>query len=69
MNIEKPYMTTKELNRAYLNISEVKLYELLNRKGCPKINIGRKYLIPVEKFLNWLENQSINLSMHKEGEN
>lgn len=59
MIIEKQFMTAKELNKAYLNISEVKLYELLNREGCPKINIGRKYLIPVEKFINWLEDISI----------
>ncbi|NLB80257.1 MAG: helix-turn-helix domain-containing protein [Clostridiaceae bacterium] len=59
MIIEKRFMTAKELNKAYMNISEVKLYELLNRTGCPKINIGRKYLIPVEKFLNWLEDISV----------
>ncbi len=56
---EKKFMTAKEINKTYLNISEVKLYELLNRDGCPKINIGSKYLIPVEKFLNWLEEISV----------
>lgn len=61
MSIEKPFMTAKEVNKAYLNISEVKLYELLNKEGCPKINIGRKYLIPVEKFLNWLETISVSI--------
>ena len=60
MTIEKQFMTAKEINKAYLNISEVKLYELLNRKGCPKINIGRKYLIPVEKFIGWLEDISVS---------
>lgn len=59
MIAEKKFMTAKEINKTFLNISEVKLYELLNRQGCPKINIGRKYLIPVEKFLNWLEEISV----------
>lgn len=59
MVAEKVFMTAKELNRNYLNVSEVKLYELLNRQGCPKINIGRKYLIPVQKFISWMEEQSI----------
>jgi excisionase family DNA binding protein len=54
----KRYMTPKEINKEYLGISEVKLYEILNKPGCPKINIGRRYLLNVEKFLDWLENQS-----------
>lgn len=60
MVIEKHFMTAREINKNYLNISEVKLYQLLNREGCPKICIGRKYLIPVEKFINWLEGLSIS---------
>lgn len=39
-------------------LCEGKFYELINRQGCPKIRIGRKYLIPVRKFIEWLENQA-----------
>jgi hypothetical protein len=54
----KKYMTPKEINKTFLGVSEVKLYELLNRPGCPKIVLGRKYLLNVEKFLAWLESQT-----------
>jgi hypothetical protein len=41
-------------------LCEGKFYELLNRPGCPKISCGRKYLIPVKKFIEWLENQAVS---------
>lgn len=54
-------ITPKEINKALLHISELKLYELLNRKGCPKLEIGRKYLLPTRKFIEWLEHQAVGV--------
>jgi len=53
------YLKPSEANEKILHVSENKLYELLNRPGCPKLKIGRKYLIPTEKFIRWLEEISV----------
>ena len=52
------FLTAKEANRLILNISEVKLYEMLNSEGCPKLMVGRKILLPAKKFLQWLDEKS-----------
>jgi len=54
------FMTAKEINQKLLHISEIKLYEMLNSDGCPKIMIGRKFVVPTQKFINWLEGMSCN---------
>lgn len=38
-------------------ICENKLYEMLNRKGCPVISNGNKKIIVTRKFIEWLEGQ------------
>ncbi|MGI6225757.1 MAG: hypothetical protein ACOYJ1_05815 [Peptococcales bacterium] len=53
-----PFLTAKELNEKILHLSQVKLYELLGQEKCPKILIGKKYLIPTRKFIEYLENLS-----------
>ena len=53
------YMKPSEANEKILHVSENKLYELLNRQGCPKLKIGRKYLLPTAKFISWLEEISL----------
>jgi len=57
-----PIMEAKEAWEKLIGkdrLCEGKFYELINRQGCPKIVVGRKYLIPVQKFLEWLENQAV----------
>ena len=54
-----PFLTSAETRTHILpNLSEGKFYELLNIEGCPKIEFGRKYLIPTIKFIAWLENRA-----------
>jgi len=52
---DKYFVTAKQLNQGFLRVSMPKLYEILHRAGCPKIQIGRKYLIPVAEFLEWFK--------------
>ncbi len=54
------YLKPSEANEKILHVSENKLYELLNRPGCPKLKIGRKYLLPTAKFINWLDEISVS---------
>jgi hypothetical protein len=54
------FMKPKEIPKKLLPISEPKLYELLNREGCPRIINGKSYIIPTRKFIEWLENQAIS---------
>ena len=58
MNKQK-FCTTKEFRKKYFPISDNKLREMINREGAPVVRIGRKFLIPVEKFLAWIETQKI----------
>ena len=49
------------------NVSEIKVmlgvskkiaYELIHSKGFPKINVGKRILIPKEAFNEWLKEKS-----------
>ena len=46
-------MTVKELALA-MNISLPKAYELTEREDFPLIRIGRKKLVPIDAFYEWL---------------
>jgi len=32
---------------------------MINREGAPVIKVGRKFLIPIERFLRWIEENKI----------
>ena len=51
-------MTPAEINKSMLRVSQLKLYQLLNAEGCPRLCFGRKYLIPTAKFIEWLESRA-----------
>ena len=56
---EQRFCTTKEFREKYFPVSDIKLREMINREGAPVIKIGRKFLIPVERFLEWIEKEKI----------
>ena len=41
-----------------LSISRSKAYELLNSTGFPTISIGRRMVVPRDKFLAWIDAQA-----------
>ena len=46
--------TTKEL-QSELNIGKNTVYKLVKLKGFPKIQIGKRILIPKEEFAKWIK--------------
>ena len=43
----------------YLGISKANSYQLLNSKGFPTLKIGKRKLVPKDKFLIWI-NSNLN---------
>lgn len=42
---------------AYLGISKTTAYALFRSKGFPSLRVNRRYLIPKDRFLNWINEQ------------
>ena len=38
-----------------LNISRAGAYQLMHTKGFPTIRIGKRLIVPKDKFLQWME--------------
>jgi hypothetical protein len=57
--VEQKFCTTKEFREKYFPISDIKLREMINKEGAPVIRVGRKFLIPIERFLRWIEENKI----------
>lgn len=41
----------------YLGISKTVAYTLFRRKDFPSLRVNRRYLIPRDRFLNWIDEQ------------
>lgn len=54
---QKMTMTVDEM-AVSLGISRPKAYELVHSKGFPKINVGKRIIIPVANFEIWLSEQA-----------
>ena len=44
----------------YLGISRAGAYTLMHSEGFPVIRIGKRMIVPKDKFLQWLEDQTSN---------
>lgn len=53
--LEKRTLTVKELAKV-LGIGETKARELCRSKGFPVLKVGNRYLIPITRFEEWLNN-------------
>lgn len=51
--MDKTTMSVQELS-AQLGISLAKAYELAKTPGFPTLRIGKRILIPVDAYKNWL---------------
>ena len=51
--MEKSTLSVQELS-AQLGISLAKAYELVKTPGFPTLRIGKRILIPVDAYKNWL---------------
>ncbi len=43
---------------AVLNISRANAYTLMHSKGFPTIFIGKRMVVPKDKFLEWIDEQT-----------
>jgi len=59
MVAEQKFCTTREFREKFFPVSDNKLREMINREGAPVIRVGRKFLIPIERFLRWIEENKI----------
>lgn len=53
--LEKRTLNVKELAQV-LGVGETKARELCRSKGFPVLKIGNRYLIPITRFEEWLNN-------------
>ena len=51
---ELPFTLSVEEMAAFLGISRVGAYNLCHAQGFPSVRIGKRILIPRDKFLAWL---------------
>lgn len=52
-----PLMLNAEHVQAVLNISRAGAYQVMHREDFPLANIGKRMLVPKDKFLQWLDDQ------------
>lgn len=53
-----PLMLNAEDIKEVMNISRAGAYQLMHREDFPKIIIGKRIVVPRDKFLEWLENSA-----------
>ena len=51
-------LTAQEVGEA-LGISRAAAYELVRSKGFPHMRIGTRILVPKDKFIQWIEDQTV----------
>ena len=54
-----PLMLNAEDIKDVMNISRAGAYQLMHREDFPKIIIGKRIVVPRDKFLEWLENNAV----------
>lgn len=55
---ELPLFLSAKTVAQVLGISMAGTYELLHQKGFPVLKIGSRLVVPKEKFLTWIEEQT-----------
>lgn len=53
-----PNCLTADDIQAILKISRAGVYTLMHREDFPTIRIGKRMLVPEDKFVQWLDEQS-----------
>ena len=54
-----PLMLNAEDIKDVMNISRAGAYQLMHREDFPKIIIGKRIVVPRDRFLEWLENSAV----------
>ena len=53
-----PLFLNAELVAQVLGVSPASSYELLHEDGFPTLRIGNRMVVPKEKFIQWVEEQT-----------
>ena len=53
-----PCMLNAKDVEGYMRISRAGAYELMHSEGFPLIRIGKRMIVPRDKFLEWVDNQT-----------
>lgn len=56
---ELPLMLSVPEMAAVLGISRAGAYELVRGKGFPALKIGSRIVVPKEKFIGWIDRQTL----------
>jgi excisionase family DNA binding protein len=56
---ELPLFLNADTVAKTLGISISSCYELLHEKDFPKLNIGNRIVVPKEKFIQWVEQNTV----------
>ena len=56
-NDQLPCMLNANQIAAYMEISRAGAYELMRSEGFPLIRIGKRMIVPKDKFLQWVDEQ------------
>lgn len=57
-NINLPKIITPKEVGKYLQIANIKLYELMRRKDFPSFKLGGSYFVLEDKFVEWMDQQT-----------
>ena len=57
-NDQLPCMLNANQIAAYMEISRAGAYELMRSEGFPLIRIGKRMIVPRDKFLQWVDEQT-----------
>ena len=53
-----PLFLNAEIVAAVLGVSSSSAYELMHEPGFPILRVGSRMVVPKEKFIRWVEEQS-----------
>ena len=57
-NDQLPCMLNANMIAKYMEISRTGAYELMRSEGFPLIRIGKRMIVPKDKFLQWVDEQT-----------
>ena len=56
---ELPLFLNAEIVAKLLGIGQASAYELMHEKDFPSIRIGKRLVVPRDKFIEWVEKHSV----------
>lgn len=58
---ELPLFLNAKMIAGVLGVSDCSAYELMREDGFPSMRIGHRYVVPKDKFIQWVEQQTCGL--------